>query len=240
MRRPTRGSQRRTSCRTGRGLRRSARHGRDSATRSLCGGCRARLEAWGRWHRSRSLGRLAQNDRFSRSQSRADGVARGSARTFGHVSVYDALASASPLLSRFGGHAAAAGLSIDPANIDELRGHLETAVSEQLSNRPPPVEQADADVENQRAQSRSRDRTRATSAVRQRERRAPHGCSQPRGPRVALGRCRSLAPQACSSFKQFVQSWGATERRDRSHRLWSCGRGSAQRASSWMSCFRRC
>ena len=77
----------------------------------------------------------------------ADGVARGSARTFGHVSVYDALASASPLLSRFGGHAAAAGLSIDPANIDELRGHLETAVSEQLSNRPPPVEQADADVE---------------------------------------------------------------------------------------------
>jgi single-stranded-DNA-specific exonuclease len=49
------------------------------------------------------------------------GEGRGSARSFGGVNLYEALAACKDLLGRFGGHAAAAGLSMDASNIDRLR-----------------------------------------------------------------------------------------------------------------------
>ena len=72
--------------------------------------------------------------------------ARGSARTDGQINVYQALATASPLLKRFGGHAAAAGLSLDQANIDELRVALCAAVSAQLESSRQGPTLADAEI----------------------------------------------------------------------------------------------
>jgi single-stranded-DNA-specific exonuclease len=56
------------------------------------------------------------------------GEGRGSARSFGGVNLYDALAECSELMDRFGGHAAAAGLTMRSAHIDALRVGFEKAV----------------------------------------------------------------------------------------------------------------
>ncbi len=61
----------------------------------------------------------------------ASGVGRGSARTCGGVDLYRALASAAPLLERFGGHAAAAGLTVRADRIDALREALDANVAAQ-------------------------------------------------------------------------------------------------------------
>lgn len=58
--------------------------------------------------------------------------ARGSARSFGHVDVRAALARCAPLLRRYGGHKAAAGVSLDPARLDELVEAFDLACAEQL------------------------------------------------------------------------------------------------------------
>lgn len=60
------------------------------------------------------------------------GEARGSARSFGHVDVRAALAVCAPLLRRYGGHKAAAGVSLDPANLDALTEQFDRACAEQL------------------------------------------------------------------------------------------------------------
>src|SRR5690606_2067022 len=52
------------------------------------------------------------------------GVGRGSARTAGEVDVYRALAQVSPLLERFGGHRAAAGLTVAAVNLAGLQEAL--------------------------------------------------------------------------------------------------------------------
>jgi single-stranded-DNA-specific exonuclease len=62
----------------------------------------------------------------------SSGEARGSARTFGHVDVRAALAACAPLLRRYGGHKAAAGVSLDPANLDALTERFDRACAEQL------------------------------------------------------------------------------------------------------------
>jgi single-stranded-DNA-specific exonuclease len=62
----------------------------------------------------------------------ASGEARGSARSFGHVDVRAALALCAPLLRRYGGHKAAAGVSLDPANLDALTEQFDRACAEQL------------------------------------------------------------------------------------------------------------
>lgn len=76
------------------------------------------------------------------------GVARGSARTTGGVDLYRALATAAPMLDRFGGHAAAAGLTVQAARLDELAATLDAAVAEQLAvgSGPIVVAPVDADV----------------------------------------------------------------------------------------------
>ncbi len=50
-----------------------------------------------------------------------DGLAVGSARSVGDFSLYDAIASCKELLVRFGGHAQAAGLSLNIDKVDEFR-----------------------------------------------------------------------------------------------------------------------
>ena len=53
-----------------------------------------------------------------------DGVGKGSCRSVDGFNIYDALKSCEDILLQFGGHAAAAGFSIDANRIDELRERL--------------------------------------------------------------------------------------------------------------------
>jgi len=62
-----------------------------------------------------------------------DGVAKGSCRSIPEFNIFDALKSASNILKSFGGHSFAAGLSLPIDNLSDLKEHLETLVSEQLT-----------------------------------------------------------------------------------------------------------
>jgi single-stranded-DNA-specific exonuclease len=59
-------------------------------------------------------------------------LARGSARSVDGCNISQAIAAHSDLLAGFGGHPMAAGLSIDPQRIPELRRKLSRSVAEQL------------------------------------------------------------------------------------------------------------
>ncbi len=61
-----------------------------------------------------------------------NGVARGSARSIDGVSIYDALAQCEDLLIGFGGHAAAAGVSLPLENLPAFREALSAAVGERV------------------------------------------------------------------------------------------------------------
>ena len=63
-----------------------------------------------------------------------DGQAKGSARSIKGFNIYDALSECAPLLTRFGGHAYAAGLTLDENNIEELRSRLNNVASARLSD----------------------------------------------------------------------------------------------------------
>lgn len=63
-----------------------------------------------------------------------DGVGKGSARSIEGFHLYDAIKSVSHHLSRFGGHKAAAGLSIDPAKLDAFRADFERVAGELLDD----------------------------------------------------------------------------------------------------------
>ncbi|MBK9032007.1 MAG: single-stranded-DNA-specific exonuclease RecJ [Myxococcales bacterium] len=89
-------------------------------------------------------------DRFARPAfviaiDPATGVGRGSARTAGGVDLYRTLAACAPLLERFGGHAAAAGLTVRASEVDRLREALGAAVLAEGSG--PVVSGHDADAE---------------------------------------------------------------------------------------------
>jgi hypothetical protein len=71
------------------------------------------------------------------SFDRARGEARGSVRTHGEVDVLAALRANAPLLRRFGGHRAAAGLSMDLADVPALIEGFDAAVGLQLGGRTP-------------------------------------------------------------------------------------------------------
>lgn len=57
------------------------------------------------------------------------GVGRGSARSAGGIDVYEALAAAAPWLTRFGGHRAAAGFTVAPQHIEQVRAAIEGYVA---------------------------------------------------------------------------------------------------------------
>ncbi|MFC2023698.1 single-stranded-DNA-specific exonuclease RecJ [Chloroflexota bacterium] len=93
-------------------------------------------------------GRLTE--RFGRpavliSSSQA-GMGRGSGRSVPGVNLVAALTDCSNLLRGFGGHAGAAGFSIDPTKILQFRRCLSHAVAGQLKDRPEPTLQLDGHV----------------------------------------------------------------------------------------------
>jgi len=74
-------------------------------------------------------------DRFCRPTflfSVKDGAARGSARSIPGLNLYEVLCDCAPLLTRFGGHAAAAGLTLPVQKVPELKERLETLLKELL------------------------------------------------------------------------------------------------------------
>ena len=62
---------------------------------------------------------------------------RGSARTAGNVDIFAALRQSQSLLTRYGGHQAAAGLSLKNSNVEQLRHELAATVLDMCGGRPP-------------------------------------------------------------------------------------------------------
>ena len=52
------------------------------------------------------------------------GIAKGSARSVGEVSIYDLIQTQAKLLQKFGGHTMAAGLSLDANNLEAFRTNI--------------------------------------------------------------------------------------------------------------------
>ncbi len=63
-----------------------------------------------------------------------EGVGRGSARSIEGFHLYDAIKSCGGHLERFGGHKAAAGLTIDSAKLEQFEAAFERAAAERLSD----------------------------------------------------------------------------------------------------------
>lgn len=62
-----------------------------------------------------------------------DGVAKGSARSTGDISIFDALNACKHLFIGFGGHKQAAGLSLDESNVDTLRVQINEYAREHIT-----------------------------------------------------------------------------------------------------------
>jgi single-stranded-DNA-specific exonuclease len=75
------------------------------------------------------------------------GEGRGSARTTPGFNLYEALAVCSQHLSRFGGHAGAAGMSLPLANLDGFRRAFTAEAERRLAGGPAPVVSVDAVLE---------------------------------------------------------------------------------------------
>ncbi len=80
------------------------------------------------WHQG-VIGIVASRlaERYSKPAiviSETDGLAKGSGRSIEGFSLFDALSYCSSVLSQFGGHVLAAGLSIEPEKIDEFRAMI--------------------------------------------------------------------------------------------------------------------
>ena len=84
-------------------------------------------------------------DRRWRSASR-DGEGRGSARTIPGVNLYEALGRCAEYLSKFGGHAGAAGMSLPLSRLEDFRRAFVAEAAHQLAGRPPATLQVDAEV----------------------------------------------------------------------------------------------
>ena len=123
-----------------------------------------------RFHRPAIL--IALND---------DGIGKGSARSVAGVNVFEAIAQCRDSLDAFGGHAAAAGLTIREDRIPEFRARLAEVMQGPLSSpalRPRLV--CDAEVEP---------RVFSTAAVRELERLGPFGSGNPE-PTLVLRKLR--------------------------------------------------
>lgn len=105
-------------------------------------------EAWEPGIIGLAAGKLV--DRFDRPVivlSRSGGMAHGSARSVPGFDITEALTSVSDLLRRYGGHARAAGLSLDESRIDELDEALQAAIAASSAEPPgPPRFEIDADA----------------------------------------------------------------------------------------------
>jgi single-stranded-DNA-specific exonuclease len=89
-------------------------------------------------------------DRFARPAIAIgfrDGEGRGSARTVSGVNLFDALAACAPHLTRFGGHAGAAGMSLAIGALDGFRAAFVAEAARQLgAARPSTAVTVDAEV----------------------------------------------------------------------------------------------
>jgi single-stranded-DNA-specific exonuclease len=88
-------------------------------------------------------------DRFARPAVAIgfrDGDGRGSARTVPGVNLYEALTRCAAHLTRYGGHAGAAGLSMSFAGLDPFRRDFAFEAARQLAGRPPRALEVDAEV----------------------------------------------------------------------------------------------
>jgi single-stranded-DNA-specific exonuclease len=88
-------------------------------------------------------------DRFARPAVAIgfrDGHGRGSARTVAGVNLYDALARCAGLLSKFGGHAGAAGMSITADKLDDFRQAFVAEAARQRGGHRPDAVEVDAEV----------------------------------------------------------------------------------------------
>ena len=65
-----------------------------------------------------------------------DGIGRGSCRSFGAFGIYAALQSCEDILSNYGGHEMAAGVTIAEDNIDELRRRITKCYNDSLQADP--------------------------------------------------------------------------------------------------------
>lgn len=75
-----------------------------------------------------------------------DGEGRGSARTVPGVNLFEALGGCSAHLSKFGGHAGAAGMSLSMTRLPDFRAAFVDQVTRQLGGRTAPPLQVDAEV----------------------------------------------------------------------------------------------
>ena len=66
-----------------------------------------------------------------------DGVGHGSCRTPDGFSIYDAVAACRSMLSKFGGHAAAAGLSLEAGRVEAFRAAFDDTCREMRAALPP-------------------------------------------------------------------------------------------------------
>ena len=78
--------------------------------------------------------------------SEENGETRGSARSFGQVSVFDVLTAASDALDKFGGHPGAGGFTIKPGCENDFRQLIETYALQSYPDMPPAELRADAPV----------------------------------------------------------------------------------------------
>ena len=69
-------------------------------------------------------------------EEKSDSLAVGSGRGVEGISLFDLLCHSDDLLLRYGGHTAAAGLSVDPVNLPELRKRFNSYVSEYCKEIP--------------------------------------------------------------------------------------------------------
>jgi len=77
----------------------------------------------------------------------ADGVGRGSCRSFGSFSIYDALCSCEDILDNYGGHEMAAGITVVKENIDKLRRRVTSCYHAKTKDAPPSGLTVDFEVE---------------------------------------------------------------------------------------------
>ena len=75
-----------------------------------------------------------------------DGSCRASARSVPGFDIVEALEKNSGLLRRFGGHAQAAGFSMDAANLPRLRAGLEAAAGDAVFDKPEPLLDVDCEI----------------------------------------------------------------------------------------------
>ena len=76
-----------------------------------------------------------------------NGVGRGSCRSTGSFSIYDALKSCGDLLSNYGGHDMAAGVTVAEENIEELRRRITAHYNDKIQASTGPMLTVDFEVE---------------------------------------------------------------------------------------------